>query len=310
MKKISDYAKTFKPGSTKVIFIIGAFIMAALLWFLFSTTCSSVRDAEEFNRVYANPLTVTATVKEYDSYDDDNDTDYRSYVEYEVNGTLYLTKYEDKNTEEELTPIGEKVTLKVSPENPGRSLSDLVKSARNVPFIITITLIMLSLFLLPLMDRGRKSKENPLQNEEVLVKDIKSALLCRAENIALLLIGSAYAGLAVRYPLIYGKSMAVFAIALLAAWVICMARALHGCSLAKRGEYEIRCDKLVEKKYISGDESDTYRLIYSSNNGETWKVNVSKSRYEREAIGNNVHAVYLSDRDKPVLHYDGKGEIG
>ena len=61
---------------------------------------------------------------------------------------------------------------------------------------------------------------------------------------------------------------------------------------------------------ISGDDSDTYQLIYKNDLGDTWKVNVSSSRSYKARIGEIAYAVYLDGRKKPLLHYDMDGKQG
>ena len=73
--------------------------------------------------------------------------------------------------------------------------------------------------------------------------------------------------------------------------------------------YTVTRDILIDKKIISGDDSDSYQLTYSSStNGNQWKTNTSRHYYDRAKTGSTVTSIYLPNKKKPLYHYDNDGD--
>ena len=90
-----------------------------------------VQSAIQYTRLHDKAITVEAVVTKHASESDDNGEDYVSYISYSVNGVEYENiRYEKRDTEDSLDPIGSTVTIKVNPENPEELMSDIRFDAR------------------------------------------------------------------------------------------------------------------------------------------------------------------------------------
>lgn len=85
-----------------------------------------VQSAIQYTRLHDKAITVEAVVTKHALESDDNGKDYVSYISYSVNGVEYENiRYEKRDTEDSLDPIGSTVTIKVNPENPEELMSDI-----------------------------------------------------------------------------------------------------------------------------------------------------------------------------------------
>ena len=90
-----------------------------------------VQSAIQYTRLHDKAIAVEAVVTKHASESDDNGEDYVSYIFYSVNGVEYENiRYEKRDTEDSLDPIGSTVTIKANPENPEELMSDIRFDAR------------------------------------------------------------------------------------------------------------------------------------------------------------------------------------
>ncbi len=299
-------------GSKKQIWIaiiISIILIAGLAMFI-KLYSKYYLDIEEYRRVYNDPIEVVAVVYDYDSYDDDGDTDYRSYIKYEVSGKTYDAKYEDKNKIDDLTPIGQEVKIKVSPENPANLITAL-KSAGHAVWLSGLPVLLLISLLYKSLIYSKRSKITRAHLDNELVrKDLILTVIGRMRNALWLLFALFGGALVWRYPMLYDQKTLIFAAVSFTIWVVFLVMTIIDCRHINNNDYRISYDKLIDKNIVSGEDSDSYVLTYKSDIGVTWKVNVSLKRYNQENHGDIVHAVYLYRKQKPILHYDKYGKIG
>lgn len=284
-----------------VIACIGAFFVLVG----FAATC--VENLEHYNRVYQNPMTVTATVIRHDKYEDEDGTDYRSYIFYTANGTSYSNiRFENKNHASDLTPIGTQLPVQVSPENPACLISEL-KSEGNmlifwVPFL-TFLCACLPGFLINRM-RSRGVRGTP--EMETLMHDLYLTIWGRISGFFWILLCVIFFGMCWRYPAVYqNKTLGVGTVCGVI-WLLCMLRNIRDTVRVRNQHFQLCWDQLVKKEYIPDSDGDVYRLYYQSGE-KTWDQNVSKKHYESVCEGSRIPAVYFIGKKKPVLHYDYEG---
>lgn len=267
-----------------------------------------ITQMEHYNRVYKNPVTVQATVIKHDDYDDDGDTDYRSYIFYRVGDTMYANiRYEDKDKQSDLTPIGQTVEVQVSPEDPTKLISSLVSDGQLLVVTIPLFSIMMSLVLHILIIRKRSNKLPGTPDRETIVQDILMTIRGRMFRFFWILVSVGYLLLCWRYPSQFQHKTMIAASLCGAAWLWCVCRDMRDSRIAKRQEFDIRRDTLVQKEYIPDSEGDTYKLHFRSGD-KYWDTNVSKRYFDSMSEGSTVLAVYMPGKKKPMLHYNVFGD--
>lgn len=296
-----------KKNSKVLAIILCSILPVFMLVVALSPTIRILTDMEHYQRVYQNPITVTATVTNHDTKESDEDTDYLSYISYVVNGVQYKNvTYENKNKEAELTPVNTQIEVQVSPEDPSRLISDLKSEALEL-FLWAIILSSIITIAYSFLIKSRRSKE--MQNtsdREVIERDMKLTVQSRFFRPLSLLLLVFFVFLLLRYPVILKKE-AFIAVAICAVfWLWSMYTTIRDYRYIKNENYEIRRDVLIEKKYIPDSDGDVYKLKYSSDE-KTWTTNTDKKTYEKIKEGDIISAVYLPKKKKPLLHYDING---
>lgn len=80
-------------------FVVALVVLVAIAVAMGVFLMKPLQASEHYLQVWKNPVTVTATVTDYDSYDDDGDTDYQSFISYDYNGVHYENiQYENRMT--------------------------------------------------------------------------------------------------------------------------------------------------------------------------------------------------------------------
>lgn len=262
---------------------------------------------EHYRRVYQNPLTVTATVTRHASYDDDGDTDYRSYISYTANGVDYTNiSFEDEDTKAELTAVGEQVIVEVSPEDPTALISELKSRGSMLIFTLPICLILLTL----LWGAGIKSRRSKTlrgtPDRETIQKDALLTIYGRFSLPGWLLFCVGYLFLYWRYPTAVQTWVAFVAVASGVIWLWCVYAAIRDVKYVKNDAYKLHHDVLIRKEMKSGSDENIYKLYYKSAE-KTWSRVTSEKYYYAAKEGAAVLAVYLPGKKEPILHYDTDG---
>ncbi len=300
-------------GGKILTVVLTLFILAILIFgtvMLCEYVIESFHYAEEYRRVCDNPIEADAVVYKHEEYDDDGDTYYRSFVKYEVSGKEYTSKYEDEGRSGDLSPVGEVVSIKVSPENPGHILSNLKSDANILIFSGLIILTIVSI-IYHFAVSSKLSKEQRAHLDSTAVRrDLLHTVTAKIKNILWLLYALFGAVLVWRYPMLFFTKTLIFTAVCAVIWIICIANTINCCKRINNNEYRMSLDKLINKRIVSSDDSDAYVLTYKSDTNNTWKVSVSRERYNREEEGNTAYAVYLNGKKKPILHYDKDGKVG
>ena len=269
-------------------------------------------DLEHYLQVRENPITVKAVVTDHESYDDDGDTDYRSYVTYTYNDVRYdKITYENKDEEEDLTPLGEEVDLQVSPKDPGQQISKLKNSGWGV-VLMGIWLLSFGLAgAYVLVQRLRLSGKNGgTPDTETICHDIKVMILSRFFRPFLLLCGIGYGAAYWRYSVVFGKIPLIVAMISGVLWLYCMYTTVRDLRWAENGEYELRRDVLVDKEESSDSEGNSSYVLYFEGNGKKWKTGTKAKNYEQAQIGDVVTAAFLPGKKKPTVYYGRNGRGG
>ena len=294
----------FAPG---LWVFLGLLVVGAALVGFYFLVISPFLSLEHYLRVYQNPTTVLAIVDSHEEYDDDGDTDYRSYIKYTVGNNSYRVQFEDKDKKSQLSSIGRLVNIPVSPEDPSKPLYDLEDNGSFALLGAPLLAILLACIWSVVMQKQRSSYLSA-QDPAILSRDILLTIFGRIRMFFFLCWPLLYGALLWRYPMIFGEGTRNTAIVVSAIWVILLALALRDCYYVHRQEFGVHTDTLIDKEIISGDENDSYCLTYRSADGTTWNVNTSRSAYESAHIGDRVQAVYLRSHKKPIFHYNTNGE--
>lgn len=289
---------------TAVGILLAVVMMAVMVRFF---VVKPIRAAEHYLQVWKKPVTVTATVTDYDSYDDDGDTDYRSYISYEYNGVRYQNlKYEAEDTKNALTPVGTEVNIKISPEDPSVRIDQLKNDGRGLYIGLGLCALILA-FLYNSLQKRRLTKELiGTPDSDTVQRDLKLKIL-GSGGCAFWPLSAVFYGVAAwRYSMLLGDG----------AWVVCGICCLLGvrkwvvtirnCRRVESGEFELRHDVLVDKQEYHDTEGSSYTLYYQNDNRK-WKLNTSRKNYERAEIGDTIVAVYLAGNKKPTIHYNHEG---
>lgn len=107
-------------------------ILPILMILIFATgIVMGAQSAVQYTELHDKAISVEAVVSKHGTESDDNGEDYVSYISYTVNGVKYENiRYEKRDMEDSLDPIGSTVTIKVNPENPEELMSDIRFNAR------------------------------------------------------------------------------------------------------------------------------------------------------------------------------------
>lgn len=278
---------------------------AALLMFALIDSVSSM---EHYLRVKEKGISVEATVVRHEQYQSDDETRYRSYVSYRVEGTSYENiRYENKGSEKNLTPVGSQVVLKVSPEDPSVQLSELKASWTGMFFGIPVTMALLIMFWNQFLS-SRRSKGNPgMPDEQTIRRDSLLTVCSRFQPYFWFLAAASWGFMRWRYGGTLPDWLLVPMLGACGLWIWAAIRGVRDLVSILRGEPVLRRDVLVSKLYRYNDEgSDLYQLTFRGENG-TWKRRTTEFYYNHTAEGDTVQAVYLPTRKKPLLHYDKFG---
>ena len=291
------------------LIVVGGGIVFAILFSMLQTILfSPIADMEHYRQVYQTPVTVTATVTKHDSYDNDGDTDYRSYVTYIVDNTRYKDyPYENRDRKVELTPVDTEVVLQVSPKDPSRQISNL----KNNGSIFGLTAVYLFLGLAglcKLLQKRSLTKSNRSQpDRETIQQDIKTMVRGRFMRPFLLFCWLGYAFLHWQYSMLFGQLSLIVAAVCFVLWLFCMYTAIRDYRHADSDDFTVHRDVLVEKKELSDSDGTTY-VLYYNNSEKTWKTTTKESTFHRTKEGDMVLAVYLPGKSKPILHYNLDGD--
>ena len=253
---------------------------------------------------------VTATVTDHGiSYDDEGNDDYTSSVSYEVNGVRYKDKhYETVNNKKALTPIGTKVQLEVSPEDPGILISTLKNSYAALLFGIVSFSLLLTFEWKLILFRMRSADLLHAPDAETIQKDANLTVSGRFAPLFFLSL-SVFGGLLLwRYsPLIPDwVDIVVLVCAAIGLWRLLVL--VRDIRIVKNTDYEVRRDVLISKEITTSDDGDTYNLTYRSKDG-TWSTTTSERNYNSIKKGDTIVAVYLPGKNHPLIHYDLEGDV-
>ncbi len=306
---------TFYPGNRIASGIVvgilaaiaGSIALAVLSSMIYTMILQPCLDIEHYRQVWQNPVSVSAVVTRHNSYDNDGDKDYRSCVSYTYNNTHYQDyPYENRDKEEQLTPIGTEVTIQISPKDPSRQIAELKSHGKMLPFsIVLIPLVIAALYMLLQRLMLTKAGADTL-SAETIQKDTKLLIRSRMLRPFLLQCIIIYSFIYWRYSFALGWLPLIVAAVSCAGWLFCMYTTIRDYRCVESENYTIRQDVLINKKEITDADGTTYVLEYR-NNKKTWTTSADLRAYNRACIGDTVLAVYLPNKKKPLLHYDRNG---
>ncbi len=288
-----------------IVAVVSLFALGSFIVF----TVKSILDAEHYCRVYEHPMEVVATVTDYDSYDDDDDTDYRSYVTYTVDGKTYQNvKFEDKDEIGDLTPIGQEVTIEVSPEDPSRLLSSLKNNSHFLIFSAFVLSAVLAGLHKTLVGKKRSDDLIGTPDQDIIIRDMKLTIKSRFSHGFFLLVLLIFIFFNIRYSAVFADVIRIIAVVSGVIWLLCLVKAWREIRLAEKGEFELHRDVLVRKE-ISNDPDDSYKYRLHYRSGEKqWHHDTNEAKFNLAKEGDTVLTVYLPGKKKPLLHYDTTGD--
>ena len=302
--------KLGKPALTLLAVVGITLICAIMIGAFYGIMISPFVDAEHYLQVYENPATVTAIVTDHREYSDSETSGYTSHVTYTYDGVRYKnTLYEDRSAKKNLTPLGEKVTLQISPKDPTVQISDLKRSVTWLPLSIIFPVVLLASLWFFLQNRRISSGGKGTPEESTIRRDLHIKISARIFPALVLLSWLGYGFLHLRYATATGdKVPGIVAIVTFAVWVCCMYTNRKDHRYVDEGAYKVSRDTLQNMwETTDAESSTTYHLEYS-NGQRTWSAGCSEWEYLSAKIGDTVLAIYLPDHKKPILHYDRGGK--
>ena len=305
MSRALRSGKTYQmPKWVGVMFIIVAILGTVAI--VGSMFFKGIVDLEHYSRVYQNPLRTTATVTRHAVHEDEDDTDYLSYITYTVNGVQYADiRYEDENRKGELTPVGQRVIVEVSPEDPAVLVKDLLSTRFSTEFS-TIMIAFAAAAGWQSWTRRKRSKNLAgAPDQEQMERDLRLTVYGRISLSSWLILAILMGALWWRYPLFIEDWIKYVAVGSLVIWLISLVFALRCLRSIQNQEYRVTRD-VLEEKSSSYDSEDgyTYTLTYRSESGTYWSKNTTERIYTIINEGSGVIAVYMPGKKKPLLHYD------
>lgn len=290
------------------ILLCGGLALAVLVPAAYAVVVQPFADLEHCRQVWQQPVTVLAIVSDHKSYDDEGDTDYRSYISYTYNNVHYENiRFEDKDDKEDLTSQGTLVTIQVSPKDPKKLIQQLKRNSAVVPVSIAILLAGLTA-IYTLIQHNRLSRiclGTP--DRETVKKDIKIKIRSRFLRPYLLLCGIGYSFLYWRYCVVLNQTPLILAIICGAGWLCCIYATIRDYRHAENDDFELRRDLLVDKQESTDSDGDTTYSLYYKSGEQTWHTNVNATIYSHAKIGQTIVAAYLPSKKKPIIHYDSLG---
>ena len=292
--------------------VIGMLIAFVLLWLsLVFLIIPGVKIMEHYNRVYENPLCVEATVTNNKAVDDgEGHTEYESYITYVVNGVTYQgVHYKTVNRQEQLTDIGQIVSVEVSPEDPGVLVSKMLGRAGGYLMMGLILFTMLFSAECTAVLRSRCTRGLVgAPDDDIIERDAKWIIWSNPWNYIFFYIFSLALFCWLRYGAWVHVCVGIVAIVAGVLLAVCLFVALHRSNRVRNREWELRADKLVRKDKVSGgDEGDTYYLYFQSDDKD-WKTATTEADYNATQVGACRWVVHLKGRKKPIVYYDVYGD--
>lgn len=294
-------------GLTLLVVAAVCGVLAVVGLLFYGCVIKPVVDTEHYLQVWQNPATVTATVTKHDSYDDDGDTDYESFITYVYDGVRYENmEYEDRDTKSDLTPIGTELTLEISPKDPTRLIEDLRRSRSVLPVGVAFLALVMTLVYIWLQQRNLTKDCRGTPDTDMVQNDLKIKIRSRFLRPFLLLCVMGNCLVYWRYAVLEPNASVTVAAICGLFWIINLLTTIRDYRRVENENFEIRRDVLVDKKESSDSDSTNYFLYYQ--NGErTWRHSTTEKTYHKARIGDAVIAVYLPGKKRPILHYNHDG---
>jgi hypothetical protein len=289
-------------------FVVALVVLVAIAVAMGVFLMKPIQASEHYLQVWKNPVTVTATVTDYDSYDDDGDTDYKSFISYDYNGVHYENiQYENRDDREDLTPLGTQLSIMVSSKDPSKSIEQLKKTGKNLNLGMGMVALILAAVYHGLQKRRLSKDLLGTPDADTVQRDLKIKIIGRMGYVFWLLSALVYGVAYLRYSMVLGNIPLIVA-------VVCCVFGLGGLKnvigdnrKTSNKEFQVSRDVLVDKQISTdSDGGDTYRLYYESGDRK-WDTGTSKKNYYQVSVGDTVVAVYLEGNKKPTLHYDHQG---
>ena len=281
--------------------------VALILFFIYGLI-KPVQALEHMARVRENPMEVTATVTHHREFESDDDVDYYSYICYQAEGVFYEDiRYETETHPKNLTPVGNVLTVQVSPEDPGTLLSALQGHGNSILYPIPLWTLFFTLWVGYLIRLGRSKALGSTPDQETIRQDLRLTILARSSRLFFMWVAVGYACVGAKFQgLVEGWALPAAAVCA----VICAAllrKSFQDMNCVRDGNYQLHRDELVEKTFVEDSEGDTYTLVYRSGK-DYWTKTTNRRYFDSVTEGSVVLAVYLPGTKKPVMHYDLDGD--
>lgn len=292
---------------TAIVYFGALALVVALVAMVFH----SVQSLEHYNRVYRDPLEVTAVVTRYSKHEDsEGDVDYISHVTYSVNGTAYTVQYESENHESELTPIGTEVNIQVSREDPGRTIKGLRSSGYAAVFLAAAWSFVIPSIWCRGLKRKRSRDVAGMPDTETVERDIRLTIFSGVPLYFWPMLSLACLALLLRYSAATGEWLPYVLVFCALVAVMLLVNAMRKLHALKNRQYLLRRDYLANKesKYDSEDGFQYY-LYFHGADGNKWSKTTSEAEYRSIQPGNTVVSVYMPGQKKPFLHYNTAGKV-
>ncbi len=285
----------------KLVYFFLAFLGIASVW----AAVTLLLSAEHYVRVYEDPMTVTATVTHYSSYDDDGTTRYRSYISYTADKTIYKNiKYENESSTDRLTPVGKQIQVEISPEDPSTLVADLKNSIYTLLFMMPAASLFVAVLWKLILTCKKKIRVSTVPEPEIIKRDAKMTLIGGRTVSALLLISLSFVFIGLRYSMVISPLLCIIAALIFAVlFLFFLNKTVRNVKYINYDEYEVRHDVLVDKEISYTDESCSFLLHYQTNGGDKWSTTVTQSFYYSSNPGDVVISVFLPNKKKPLIHY-------
>ena len=271
-------------------------------------TFAGIQSAIQYTRLIDSAITVDAVVTDHSKKSDDNDYDYVSYVTYTVNGVEYENiEYRTVDVQDELDPIGTTVRIKVNPENPKESMSD-IRSTANLTlwFFPPMAIFAAVAGIVFFKTEHSKDCNVDIVDQESIVQCFRNIMKTRVARPYFFVLTIYFVILTLVFPIVFNTMPFAFVTA--AVYVYLLGKDLFRLICLKTSRYSL-CKGRFEEKFetLNDDKKTVYWIKYYFPDLKESKYNsVSYGEYQSVNERDRSYLVFFPNEiniDKPILNF-------
>ncbi len=300
----------------KILRIFAIYITPVLLaLFFIAMIIGGTISAIKYTELIDDAITVDAVVTKHEEITDDNHVDYVSCVSYTVDGVKYEDiEYKTEDIQDQLDPIGTTVRIKVNPENPKESMSDIRFSAilGLVPFPPMLVFGLFTIIRI-FIEEHYVDYTVDVVNEQSIEQSFRNLMKTRTMRPTCFVLTVYYVVIELIFPIVLNTMPFAFVTA--AVYVYLLGKDLFRLICIKTSRYTL-CKGRFEEKFetLNDDKETVYRIKYYFPDLKESKYNsVSYGEYQSVNERDRSYLVFFPNEiniDKPFLNfYETNGKI-